>query len=208
MQGRSSADATTRSAWRRSPPIARESTGTIFTLQVRGDPTTARQILLDRLGRIDPGTLKMMTLRTAAEINTVLLERAFWASVFLGGLALALTVSGLFSVLSYLVEQRRHEIGVRMALGADAGSVARLVLVQTVRPVGIGLFVGGALATSLATVLLATPFASQMGGLVRVLDPVAYALSLLVIVAACAAAAGIPARRAARIDPMHVLRPE
>ena len=189
-------------------PIARESAGTIFTLQVRGDPALARQTLLDRLGRVDPGTLDMMTLRTAAEINTVLLERAFWASVFLGGLALALTVSGLFSVLSYLVEQRRHEIGVRMALGADARSVTRLVLAQTVRPVGIGLFIGGALATSLATVLLATPFASHMGSVVRVLDPAAYAVSLLVIVAACAAAAGIPARRAARIDPMHVLRDE
>jgi predicted permease len=189
-------------------PIARDSAATVFTLQVRGDPALARQTLLDRLGRVDPGTLQMMTLRTAAEMNTVLLERAFWASVFLGGLALTLTLSGLFSVLSYLVEQRRHEIGVRMALGADPGSVARLVLSQTVRPVGIGLVAGGALATSLATVLLATPFASHIGSVVRVLDPVAYAASLFVIVVACIAAAGIPARRAARIDPMLVLREE
>ena len=189
-------------------PIARESAGTVFTLQVRGEPALARQTLLDRLGRVDPGTLEMMTLRTAAQLNTLLLERAFWASVFLGGLALALTVSGLFSVLSYLVEQRRHEIGVRMALGADARSVTRMVLSQTVRPVAIGLFAGGVLATSLATVLLATPFATSIGTVVRVLDPVVYASSLLVIVAACVAAAGIPARRAARIDPMHVLRDE
>ena len=189
-------------------PIARESAGAVFTLQVRGDPAVARQTLLDRLGKVDPGTLEMMTLRTAAQINAVLLERAFWASVFLGGLALALTVSGLFSVLSYLVEQRRHEIGVRMALGADGRSVARLVLVQTIRPVAIGLVAGGALATSLATVLLATPFAAHMGSMVRVLDPVAYAASLLLIVVACVAAAGIPASRAARIDPMQVLRDE
>ena len=61
----------------------------------------------------------------------------------LGGLALVLTLSGLFSVLSYLVEQRTKEIGVRMALGATAGDVTRLVLSQSIRPVGVGLLIGG-----------------------------------------------------------------
>ena len=59
-----------------------------------------------------------------------------------------------------------------------------------------------------AVLLLATPLASHIGSVVRVLDPIAYMSSLLVIVAACTLAAGIPARRAARIDPMQVLRNE
>jgi ABC-type antimicrobial peptide transport system permease subunit len=124
----------------------------------------------------------------------------------LGGLALALTVSGLFSVLSYLVEQRAKEIGVRMALGATTQDIAILVLSQLVRPVGFGLLAGGGLAAGLAIVLVSTPAASGIGNTVRVLDPMAYAASLLVIVTACVLAASVPALRAARIDPIATLR--
>jgi ABC-type antimicrobial peptide transport system permease subunit len=121
-------------------------------------------------------------------------------TVGLGGLALALTLSGLFSVLSYLVEQRTREIGVRMALGATTRDVARLVLSQSIRPVGLGLVIGGGAAAGLGAVLLATPAGAPIGQIVHVLDPVAYAASLLVVVATCLAAASIPATRAARLD--------
>jgi ABC-type antimicrobial peptide transport system permease subunit len=72
--------------------------------------------------------------------------------------------------------------------------------------VGFGLAAGGGLALALAIVLMATPMASEMGDFVRVLDPVAYAASALVIVAACTGAALIPTFRAARIDPAATLR--
>ena len=75
---------------------------------------------------------------------------AFWVSLVLGGLALLLTISGLFSVLSYLVEQRTREIGVRIALGASTQKVTQLMLVQTSRPVLLGLLAGTGLAASLA----------------------------------------------------------
>ena len=113
--------------------------------------------------------------------------------------------SGLFSVLSYLVEQRTREIGVRMALGATRRSIGGLVLSQSARPVGIGLLLGGNLTAALGAALLATPAAEQMGS-VRLFDPVAYAASLLCVVTACACAALIPALRAGRIDPIAALR--
>ena len=74
--------------------------------------------------------------------------------MILGGLALLLTVSGLFSVLSYLVEQRTREIGVRIALGASSQKVTQLMLAQTTRPVLFGLLAGAGLAASLATLVL------------------------------------------------------
>ncbi len=84
--------------------------------------------------------------------------------------------------------------------------VTRLVLSQSIRPVGFGLFIGGGSAAGLAALLRATPAAATIGEIVHVLDPVAYAVSLVCIVPACALAALIPARRAARIDPINTLR--
>jgi ABC-type antimicrobial peptide transport system permease subunit len=133
---------------------------------------------------------------------------AFWVSVILGGLALLLTVSGLFSVLSYLVEQRTREIGVRIALGASSQKVTRLMLAQTARPVLFGLLAGAGLAASLATFLLATEVGGIISQIVHVTDPVAYLSSVLVIVIACLIAAWVPASRAARVDPMNTLRQE
>jgi ABC-type antimicrobial peptide transport system permease subunit len=90
----------------------------------------------------------------------------------LGSLALFLTLSGLFSVLSYLVEQRTREIVVRIALGASRGSVGALVLLQSARPVGIGLLLGGILTVGLGAALRASPLAEQIGSTVRLFDPV------------------------------------
>ena len=149
---------------------------------------------------------QVTTLRTLARMETFFLQLAFWMTVVLGGLALTLTLSGLFSVLSYVVEQRTREIGVRMTLGATTQDVTRLVLSQSIRPVAFGLFIGGSSAAGLAALLLTTPAAEIVGEIVHVLDPVAYIVSLLIIIAACLMAASIPAARAARLDPARALR--
>ena len=189
-------------------PTSVNTPQTSIAVRVSGDADLARQTLLDRLTTIDPNMGLIVTMRTLARLELFFLEIAFWVSLALGGLALLLTVSGLFSVLSYLVEQRTREIGVRMALGASSGAVTRLILLQTTRPVGLGLLAGAGLAASLATVLIALPAAGPIAEIVHVSDPIAYAASLLVIVAACVLAGWIPARRAARLDPMRTLRQE
>jgi predicted permease len=181
---------------------------TTLVARVHGDPDQVRRTLLDRLILIDPNMGQIRTMRTIARLETYFLQIAFWTTLILGGLALSLTVSGLFSVLSYLVEQRTKEIGVRMALGATSKNVTRLVIAQTSRPVIIGLVGGATLALALATVLLSLPTAGLIGDVIQVLDPLAYASSLLCITVACLLAASIPAWRAAKVDPMRSLRQE
>ena len=183
---------------------------TSLVARVHGDPELARQTLLTRFASIDPTIVmeQVATMQWMTRMETYLLKLGFWLTVVLGGLALALTLSGLFSVLSYLVEQRTQEIGVRMALGATTRHITRLVLSQSIRPVGVGLFIGGGSTAGLAALLLASPAAGSIGQIVHVLDPVAYAVSLLIIIAACLMAASIPATRAARLDPTRTLRQE
>jgi hypothetical protein len=189
-------------------PIDPQRPGTALVLRVRGDPEQARLALLERLLRVDPALdHEVVTLRTRAGMGAYILQIVFWVTVALGGLALALTVSGLFSVLSYLVEQRTKEIGVRIALGATTRGIAALVLSQSARPIGFGLLAGGGLAAGLAVVLVST-LGSEIANTVRVFDPMAYAASLLVIVIGCVLGASVPALRAARVDPIAALRNE
>jgi hypothetical protein len=163
-------------------------------LRVRGNPNEVRLALVGKLPGLDPG-FGIMTLRTMAEAQTYMLRIAFGLTVVLGGLALVLTVSGLFSVLSYLVEQQAKEIGVRIALGAATTNVVGLVLSELFRPVAIGLGAGGGLAVAVAIVLMSTPAASEIGDVVDVLDPVAYVASALIIATACLLAVSVPEQR-------------
>ncbi len=187
-------------------PITSGHAETTLAVRVHGDPERARSALLERLTAVDPNIEQIVTLRTMARMATYFLQIGFWLTLVLGSLALILTLSGVFSVMSYLVEQRTKEIGVRMALGATARDVARLVLGQTAWPVGVGLIVGAVLA--LATGILLLTYLEPIGSIVRLLDPIAYLASLVIIVIACAFAAWVPTMHAARIDPMKSLRHE
>jgi ABC-type antimicrobial peptide transport system permease subunit len=189
-------------------PIAPESPATSIVVRVSGDAEQARRALLERLLAVDPSLGDIVTLQTMFGVQEYMLRVAFWTTAITGGLALVLTVSGLFGVLSYVVARRTNEIGVRMALGASSAQVARLVLSQSLLPVGIGLAIGAALTGGLVKTLMGWFQSLNVTDTVRVYDPVAYAGSVIVIVGACVLAAWLPARRAARIDPHTILKQE
>ena len=119
-----------------------------------------------------------------------------------GGLALVLALTGLYAVLAYLVSLRRREIGVRVAIGAGPQDVMALVVRQSLWLVGIGGLAGFALAVPLAFLIRA----ALIG--ISPIDPLALAPTLAALGAVALVAAVVPARRAARIDPVRALRDE
>ena len=118
------------------------------------------------------------------------------------GLAMVLTVVGLYGVLSYTVAQRQREIGVRVALGARRAAVLGLIIRDAMRMVSLGLVLGVAGAMAARRLLDSLAFGTRQG------DPVFVLLACLVMILASLAAAYIPAARAASIDPMQTLRSE
>ncbi|MFY9727926.1 MAG: ABC transporter permease [Bryobacteraceae bacterium] len=116
--------------------------------------------------------------------------------------ALALAAVGVYGVVAQLVSQRTNEIGIRMALGAHAGDVRRMVLLEGLGPVAAGL------AAGFAAALLAGRLVSGLLFGVRATDPLTFGAVAAVLLAAALAACLIPARRATRIDPLEALRYE
>jgi predicted permease len=119
-----------------------------------------------------------------------------------GGLALLLAAVGLYGVVAYAVSRRTREIGIRMALGAGRHAVVRMVLRGSMKVVAIGLAIG--LALSLAAGRAIESFLGD----VSFADPIALVAAPLVMIACALVASWLPARRAARIDPMKALREE
>jgi hypothetical protein len=125
---------------------------------------------------------------------------ASWISAMLGALALLLTLSGMYGVLSYLVGQRTKEIGIRIALGATPGIVIRLVLFQSLRFAIWGVAVGLSFAFGGALLL------RHLLTVINVFDVVSYATGAAIVALASLAAAFFPSSRAARINPVETLR--
>src|SRR5262245_4161398 len=120
-------------------------------------------------------------------------------------LALALAGVGVYGVMSYAVEQRRREIGIRLALGAQTSDVLRLLIKQGMTLAGAGTVIGVAAALALAKLM--TGFSSLLFG-VKATDPATYALISLLLLAVALLAAIVPARRATKVDPMVAIRCE
>ena len=173
-------------------------------LKTAGDPNSvagpARQALQEMVPDFPIYDIQTMASRVA-----VASAHARFSATLLGifaAIALALAVIGIYGVMTFTVSQRTREIGIRMALGADRGKVIRMVVGEGAVLAGIGVAIGVALALGLTRVLGAFLYD------VKPSDPITY-IGLVVLLGGTAlAAAWIPARRAARVDPAGVLKGE
>ena len=150
----------------------------------------------------DPQVFEVVPLAEMRDLQLYPLIAASWVGTLLGAIALALSVSGLYGVLTYALSQRRKEIGIRMALGATPRAVVALMLRQTTRLAGIGAAIGVIIAFAAMKTLSA---AIQLDT-ISALDAGAFAAGVGTVMAATLIAAYQPARRATRIDPSQTLR--
>jgi predicted permease len=189
-----------------------------FALRTAGEPTalaaTVRQVVRELDSNLPVTEVSTQTARAQATLGPERLSARLLS--FFGGLALLLAAIGLSGVLAYSVTQRTNEIGIRMALGAQARDVLRLVIWQGMKLVLLGLAVGVLGGYALQRLLASQYFASsdwqrqmaeQLYG-VEGSDPMTFAViaSLLTLVALLAC--WLPARKAAQVDPLEALRHE
>jgi ABC-type antimicrobial peptide transport system permease subunit len=186
-------------------PMAQQnevSTSTILTVRAAaGAPEDLTRALGLAMTSVDPATT--FTIRPFnAQLRAAVRQERLVAILggFFGGLALLLATIGLYGVTSYSVSRRRGEIGIRMALGADPVGVVRLVMAR----VG-GLMIAGVVAGGAITWWASTYVATLLFGL-GPRDPVTLIVAIAILGFAGALAGWLPARRAARIDPVRVLR--
>jgi predicted permease len=175
-----------------------------LALRTRSEPTLLLNAVRERVRAIDPDqpVSRPITVEEVIGFQTVQPRFIMALFSFFGAMGLVLAIAGVFSVLSYHVTQRRHEIGVRMALGARRGDVVGLML-----RLGGKLILGG-IAIGIAGCLgLARFFESQLFG-VTATDPLSIAAVALLLTVVAVLSAYVPARRAARVDPLIALRHE
>jgi ABC-type antimicrobial peptide transport system permease subunit len=144
-------------------------------------------------------------MRSMDEVIDAAIARPRFLTLLLGvfaALALVLAAVGTYGILSYLVAERRQEIGIRMALGAEPGRVLTMLLRQGMGSVGIGLGLGLFGALGLSRLISGLLFG------VEPTDPLCFAGSAAVLLPVALAACVLPARRATVIDPMLALRAE
>ena len=177
-----------------------------FSLVIRTatDPKAIVEPVRGAFASVDPN-LPLLDPRTMTEnMAGAMFVQSTGASLLgmLGVLALALATIGLYAVLSYLVSYRTREIGIRVALGAETGRVVRLVVRQGLVLTALGLVIGSGLA-----LLVGRALASQLIG-VSPSDPLTFVTIPLALLGVAAGASLLPARRAARVDPVTALRSE
>jgi putative ABC transport system permease protein len=149
--------------------------------------------------------LPVASLRTMQTVYDQSLARTAFTLAMLavaGSMALLLGIIGIYGVISYAVSQRRREIGIRLALGAEAGTLSGMFVRQALLLASIGVTLGMAASAALMRLMKSLLFG------ISPLDPLTYAVVPVVLVAATVLASYLPARRAAAVDPVEALRAE
>ncbi len=175
-----------------------------FEIQTAGDPAALAEAVRQRVAEVDPDLLVFGAKTQEQQTQEALAVDRLIATVsgFFGLLALLLACLGLYGVLAYHTARRTKEMGIRLALGAQRNDVTGLVMRETA-----ALFAAGA-GTGLIAALLLSRFVSSLLFGISATDPRAIASAILLLLSAAMLAGYLPARRAARVDPMVALRYE
>jgi ABC-type antimicrobial peptide transport system permease subunit len=173
-------------------------------VRTAGEPAAAIGAIREAVRQIDPNLPLMDVATQDEEIDKNLQQERVFAQAYamFGGLAMLLASVGLFGLMSYSVARRTNEIGIRMALGARAGDVLRLVMSESMRLVAIGVAIG--LAVAMAAGRLVSSLLFGLGAT----DAITILVATVVMVTVSALAGYLPARRASRVDPLVALHYE
>jgi predicted permease len=180
----------------------------VLHVRVAGNPGAVVQRIREQVAAVDPAVPMFDVHTLDEEMNAALVQQRLIAmlSGLFSGLALMLACVGLYGLLAFTLVQRTGEIGIRMALGARRGDVVWLVVSEALLLVAAGIAIG--VPAALAVARLAS---SQISGLLfglEATDPFTIATAAFALASVAAFAAYLPARRAARVDPMVALRTE
>jgi putative ABC transport system permease protein len=184
-------------------PYAQRSARTIrLVVRTAGDPVAMVPSIRTALRTLDPDLAMVSPMPLAQLVDDAVARPRFYTSllVLFAAVALALAATGIFGVMSYAVAQRMREISIRMALGAPAGSVVRMILGRA-----LALAAGGAVVGLAAAFALGRVIQDQLFG-VTLLDPVTIAAVVGVLLLSATMAGLLPARRASNADPAQALR--
>lgn len=177
---------------------------TFFVVRTSGDPGALLETVKSRIWSVDPSASIGRSRTMQEQMSRPLRDPKFYMSLMgiFAGLALMLAVIGVYGVLSYATAQRTHEIGVRLALGAQRGDILRLVLLRGMLLAVVGATLGAVGALGLTRFLAGMLFGMKAN------DPLIFAAVAIGLMGVALVATYIPARRAAKVDPLVALRYE
>jgi predicted permease len=178
--------------------------GSTIVIRTAGEPEGMTRALVNAVRAIDPEQPVLDIATMDAIVEESLGQRPFAMQLLAGFALLALLLAsiGIYSVLAYTVRQRVREIGIRMALGAPARGVVRLVLLEGMKPTLVGVVLGLVLAAALVRLMTALLYGVDQH------DPVTFGVVAVIMLGVGAAATLVPAWRATRVDPVVTLRLE